>query len=683
MRTGLKFLIAFLIMAAGFMVRFDDYSVWKKYKEFFFLKDRPFFTSYDGFYYGRLGKEFLEGKFKGRAPDKLRYVPDTIIDEKHAAKYPLVVPLNSFIGAVLTKITGKRYIEETALWLTPFLATLFVIPFIFFMSELGYWAAGVLGAFLGVISQIYVARTSVCRFDTDALNLFFPFAIAYFMLRYLNAKDVRLRYLWVALIGVFSQLYWWWYFHSGLILFMVLVFVVVLLFSEGVEVFKARSKELALLFLVCNPYVLLTGIFNLAGRVKTYVINYFSPQVPSGFPNVLKSISEAKHFSFKVTASITAGNEAIFVVGLLAFLIFIVKRFKPFLLISSSFLIGLMVLKGGNRFGMYLAPFIGAGIGVLVDEGTAYIAAKVAYFRKWRELALFVACAVLISLFFSANEASLDYLAKPKTWPALAADFIKLRDITASDAWIWTWWDFGYAFQYLSERATYHDGGSQLTPKTYFVATTFSTSSPQKAYNVIAGITEKGIVKLRELSEEGKLNPDVSEKLAQEVFEGRWADDVRHSVYWVFTEDLVRKFTWINFFGTWDFRARKGIRKGIFVFGGCTLSKGGSVVSCGRNALLLDKGYFSSPRGTILLKRVVVRKERSISEFAANERGLVAEVVEKGGQVWVYLMEDQPFNSMFNQMYILRNYHNSLFELVYDDFPTMVVYRVRSRHESE
>jgi len=499
-RIALRLFIILFIMAVGFKVRFDDYSVWKKNKSFFFLNNRPFFTSYDGFYYGRLGKEFLEGKFKGGAPDRLRYVPDTIIDEDHAVKYPPIVPLNSFIGAVLTRITGKKYIEETALWLTPFLATLFVIPFILFMSELGYWASGALGAFLGIISQIYVARTSICRFDTDALNLFFPFAIAYFMLRYLNTKNVRLRYLWVILIGVFSQLYWWWYFHSGLILFMVLVFVVVLLFSEGMEVFKARKREFIVLLVACNPYILVLGIFNLLDRMKTYLLNYFSPEVPSGFPNVLRSISEAKHFSFKITAAITAGNELIFLVGFLGFLLFIAKRFKYFLLISSSFLTGLLVLAGGNRFGMYLAPFIGAGIGVLVDEGSSFAVERVKGFYKWRELACIVASFALFMPIFIANKASVEYLARPKTWPRLAEDFITLKKKTPSDAWIWTWWDLGYAIQYLSERATYHDGGSQLTPKTYFVAATFSTSSPQKAYNVIAGITEKGIVKLRELS---------------------------------------------------------------------------------------------------------------------------------------------------------------------------------------
>jgi len=129
----------------------------------------------------------------------------------------------------------------------------------------------------------------------------------------------------------------------------------------------------------------------------------------------------------------------------------------------------------------------------------------------------------------------------------------------------------------------------------------------------------------------------------------------------VFTEDLVRKFTWINFFGTWDFRARKGVKKPIFILNGCVLMDEDRIVACGRRTILfLDKGYLKSPRGSIPIKRVVLFKGGQLSEMMVNKRGLVAEVVEKGGRVWVYLMEDQPFNSMFNQMYILRNYHNSL-----------------------
>ncbi len=682
-KAVVKIFIILSIMFAGFMVRFDDYNIWRKYKNFFFLEDRPLFTSYDAFYFGRFAKEFIEGKFESGALDKLRYVPDTILDEEHGVKYPIIVPLNSFLGAILTKITGKKYIEETALWLTPFLATLFVIPFVLFMTELGYWSSGILGAFLGVISQIYVARTSICRFDTDALNLFFPFVIAYFMLRYLKAKGVKEHYLWIILIGIFSQLYWWWYFHSGLILFMILIFIFVLLFSEGIEVLKKQKKEFLLLFIMCNPYILFTGVFSLFNKFKTYLVNYFSPQVPSGFPNVLKSISEAKHFNFKITAMITAGNELIFVLGLLGFIIFIIKRFKPFLLISSSFFIGLLVLTGGNRFGMYLAPFIGAGIGVIVDEVISYTVTQKEHLYKWREIAAVVISFVIALGFFQANKASVQYLAKPKAWPRLTRDFIKLSKITPEDAWIWTWWDFGYAIEYLSERATYHDGGSQLTPKTYFVATTFSTSDSRKAYNVIAGITEKGIKLIRELDKKKMLNPEVSEKIAHEVFEGKWANNVTHPVYWIFTEDLVRKFTWINFFGTWDFKVKRGIRKSIFALGSCLALDEKKIIVCGKNTIFTEKGYLKSPRGVIPIKRIIRLENGNIIDLFLKDRGLIAEVVKKNGKVWVYLMEDQPFNSMFNQMYILRNYDDALFELVYDDFPTMVVYRVKSRQESE
>ena len=676
-KSLLLFLVVF-IMFAGFWIRYDDYNTWKRYKGAFFLKDRPLFTSYDSFYFGRLSEDFIKGKYKFGAVDKLRFVPDSWIVKEDVPKYPIIIPLNSFLAVIFKKLTGAKYIEQVTIWLVPLLSVLFVIPFVLFMGKLNYPSAGVIGAFLGVISQIYLFRTTIARFDTDTLNLFFPFLIGYLMLLYLNEEELKKRYLFLLAIGISCQFYWWWYFHAGLVLFSILIFLFVLLLEEGFKVFSERKRELFFFFITVNPYIIYEGVFAFVSKVYLYLINYFKPEVPTGFPNVLRSISEAKHFAFKLTAVITAGNEVVFVIGLLGIVVLLFRRFKEFLLISSAFLIGLMVLMGGNRFGMYLAPFIGAGIGTLVDEGLAFSLKRKHDFLKWKKVGAVLLSFVIVLLLFKINKPSIRYIAKPRVWPRLAGDFVKLKDITPEDAFIWTWWDFGYAIGYLSERATYHDGGSQLTPKTYFVATTFSTSDPQRAYNVIAGITKRGILPIKKLKEEKKLNPKVSERIAKEVMAGKWGDNVTHPVYWVFTADLVSKFSWINYFGTWDFRKKRGFKAGIIALGICSFNA--SELLCGRYSIFIDKGFLKTARGLIPLKKIYVLSGDTLKEISFNRRGVIVEIVKYGSKARAYLLGDQPFYSLFNQMYILRRYNKDLFELVYDDFPTMVVYRVKRRH---
>ena len=58
--------------------------------------------------------------------------------------------------------------------------------------------------------------------------------------------------------------------------------------------------------------------------------------------------------------------------------------------------------------------------------------------------------------------------------------------------------------------------------------------------------------------------------------------------------------------------------------------------------------------------------------------GIEEKIVKKDKKGHLFLMAEQPYKSMFNQMYILRNFDKKYFELVYDDFPTMVLYKVRN-----
>ena len=183
-------------IAVGLYVRFDDLSIWEKYRNQFYYQDRPLFTSYDAFFFARWGKDYLNGDYRPGEKDHLRFVPDN-------ATYPSPIPMESWLGAKLAKLKNT-YIENISLWLTPFLAILFILPLVLYFFKIGLPVAGFSGAFLGVVSLMYLVRTTVARFDTDSLNLFFPFAIAFFLLRSFYSKG-KLKYLDLAIAGILSQ----------------------------------------------------------------------------------------------------------------------------------------------------------------------------------------------------------------------------------------------------------------------------------------------------------------------------------------------------------------------------------------------------------------------------------------------------------------------------------------------
>jgi len=654
-KVSLLLLLILIPLTVGLKIRLDDLKVWERYKQFFFYQGRALFTSYDAFYFAKFGKDYLEGTYKGGKKDPLRFVPDN-------ATYPEIIPMESWLGAKIAKSQGT-YIENVSVWLTPALAVLVVIPLVFYFYELRLPFTGFGASLLTVVSLLYLVRTSIARFDTDSLNLFFPFTIALFLLHYFKTEGKE-RIISLLLAGVASQLYYWWYQHPGINLAIFTFFVIAFFFTK-----RFKTKELFLAFLFFNPVLVFEGITNLVGLTKTYIINYFKPEV-QGFPNISMSISEVRHVNVPQIGKFTCGNELLFFVGIAGFFFLLLRKFYETLILIPIFLIGLMAFFGGNRFAMYLAPFVGAGLGYVFDLLIGTLKKE-----KLKLGGYLVGFLLLTGTIIAFNSLSFKVIARPKITPQLEGDFLKLKSLTPKGSWVWTWWDYGYAIQYLSRRATYHDGGSQKSPKTYFVATSYSTPNPQVAYNVILGISNLGAEGIRELLKKGKR----PEEIREEVFKGKYSKKIKSPVYWAFTEDEIGKFFWINYFGTWNFKLERGERNGIIELNFCRESKG---------ELLCKNAVFDKLLGKVVLngrslpvKRYVIKGSEIKELDYGNPLGITIEkVITKRGTLYL-LMAEQPFRSMFNQMYILRNYDKNLFKLVYDDFPTMVLYKVKGTGE--
>jgi dolichyl-diphosphooligosaccharide--protein glycosyltransferase len=380
------------------------------------------------------------------------------------------------------------------------------------------------------------------------------------------------------------------------------------------------------------------------------------------------SISELKHFSLKTLSNLSAGNEILFIIGFVGALFFFLVYRRVSVILLPVFLIGFLTFTGANRFAMYLSPFIGLGMGFFIDFALSKMKNG-----KFRPPVSFLALIGITAVFCLSNTSSFKYVAKPKITPALAGDFLKLQEITPKDSQIWTWWDYGYAIQYYGERGTFHDGGSQYSPKTYFIATTFSTANPEQAYNTILAVSSLGAAGIEKLLEE-KRNPEI---LRDEIFTGKHSKPLRKPVYWAFTGDEIGKFAWINYFGTWNFDLKKGVKSPIYQLSNCRSLKS-NLLMCGGLIIDLDKGEVLQNRRSIPLKELIIKIGNRLMEKEYHSKGLYFEIVKKGKKSHLFLMAEQPYKSMFNQMYILRNFDKKYFELVYDDFPTMVLYRVRN-----
>ncbi len=663
--TGL--LLVFVIYV-GLDLRLNDLRVWESKKDVYFLEEKPLFTTYDGFLFARYAKEYQEGLYRWREIDPLRFVPDNFLQGEIRYRFP---PLLSVLFAKLSALTGKP-VENLSLYFIPLLAVFFTIPLVLYLREAGnFWAPALLGAFTGVTSLIYLLRTSVARLDTDCLNLFFPFLVLFFLTRYL--RTLRTRWLVAASVGL--VLFGWWYKAASPLVIGILLIFSVLAWLQGGRRGRALWRDLALLFLPQLWYLWRAPV-----QFYSYVSRLLfgagtTERLFSAYPNVLRSISELNASpDLQKAAFFILDHKYLFLAGLLGFVLFLLWERRAVLLSLPLFLTGLLLFKAGNRFGMYLAPFVGMGLGFLVQgsvEGPERFFPRFLSPLSTRALILLLTLIVGLGVWFN-QKPSWRYVAVPKITAPIARQIAALQRLTPQEAWIWSWWDYGYAISDLGRRAVFIDGGTQTTPKTYYIALSFTLPSPEEGRNVTAFVAKYGLAGIEEELKKGLSPAELTKAMREGTLLKEWPD---HPVYWLFTGDLLRKYGWIGYFGSWDFETRQGTYGVLMSSKSCRVS--GNRFRCPPFDLDVATGTVLWGSRKLRLKKLVTKDARGLREKVFPTQGAIGELIATSHGLIFVLVDERTFASNFNQMFLLRKYDPTLFELVLDDFPFAVLYRVK------
>ncbi len=671
------------VIVFGLYIRFDDAKTWKERKDKFFLGGKPIYSAYDSFYFARLSEDIDKGVFKAGKIDNLRFFPDNkttaaLNKKKFYRKYAVSGYFVSFILEFFHRLFGAPY-EVVTWYMVPILSVTLCIPLFFYFLRLGLPWAGVVGGLVGVSSPIFLGRTGLMRLDHDMLNLAIPFFAAYFMFEFFRSERKR-RFLWAGLSSATLLFYQLWYGHSNLILIFILVFLFRLYMERGLRWGREDLISISILiipqlwYIWWAPAQLYRQVEKLVFHIKSSseVIGLFKD-----FPNISISISELQKLSFKSILGATTFNFPVSLVGFLGCIACFVLYFGNLLFLFPYFLIGLLSFRSGMRFIMYLAPFVGIGLGFLVHLAFSRVAPYFGLFKgdaKERLSTHIVGVLFLIFMIFFVQRPAVLLFSTPKVSPSVAKDMYYLRSSTEPGSAVWTWWDYGYAIQYYSRRATFHDGGAQGTPKTYFVARSFATSSFSEAWNVISFVSNYGLKGLADLIKGGLSAKDV----VFDIRKGELSLPIDTPVYWVFTPDLVSKFSWIYYFGSYNFDRKRG--DFIHMYWPKCKPLGKSALSCSSPSMDIDfqAGVIRAGGKDVPIRDVILRDAKKIESKHYGDVGVVVELVRFGkNSISVFVLDPPAFPTLFNRMYILREYDPKYFKLVLDDFPYMVVYRVK------
>lgn len=385
-------------------------------------------TTEDGYRWLRYAKEYAgDGYVAGK--DELSGFPEM-------AEKPPKVPLVSVVVAEVSRLAGLSY-QESGSWLTIILSGLFIFPAGILFYLIGSPAAGIGAGLSGSLALAYLSRTSAFQIDTDMLNLFFMFSGSLFV--YLSS--VRRSLIYPALAGFAMFLFWRWYFHSGF----TLVYLAMLIFAVRFD-----YKKIAVFILFSGPHLFWNSVMS--------ILEF------SGGDGFAVNVAELSGLGVFDALSLLSFNPLFSLFGILG-----VALFRRNLLFLYPFLLlGLMMFFRGERFGMFLAPIVGAGIGVFMS-----------YLSRRSDRRGLISCgAVFVFMMLVAYRPS-GLIPPPVVERNVYEELAGLKGKLNGDPLVISWWDSGFLIQYLTGYAVVCDGATQNKAGTRMAAELLLHSSKE------------------------------------------------------------------------------------------------------------------------------------------------------------------------------------------------------------
>ena len=703
------------VFAVSVGVRFKQFEIWKQTPSAFFVGERPMMTTLDAPYWLRWAREYNEGVYRQKnglrlypkgtdvyrekwIPEKFRDIADTD-DGKHIGTAPTEVPLLSYLIAQVAPFFDFNYYLAGTL-LIPLLASLFILPLGYYFFQIGVPLSGLLGSLVGTFASGYYMRSAIGRIDTDMLNLFFPVMAGLLILLAVRTKTERGILLYAVGTGLILFLFQWWYNQAAF----TLAYFVVLVFHLFVQ--KVRFQTVLLssfLFVLCSqPATFMGGADSVFGQLSRYfVIEDFASSViidngitPASFPNTMTTISEVDHVPMSEVLRRVLSNTTLDWIGFVGFFVLVVFKWRVLLPLLPILALGLLSFQSSNRFIMYLAPFIGIGLGCILQivvDGLFYLTTKGKKDHEKREgthlkqpkgnelteeqadllsagwLRQFILYGGMVVFFWLiSSQTAISFVPGPSIHTGVYATFLEVKKRVPENAALLTWWDYGYAITDATGLATFHDGGGQTTPKTYFTARGLISHDQDELYDITQYLSTKGNSGIYEnnTSPEALLAAVRNPKLKP------W-----DPIYLFFTADMTGKYGAISKLGSWD------------IINGGSKPRGYQNLACNKitNAEMNCRGAkidlkVGKINNQVALKRMVFIRDGQVireQEFG-HAQGYTLQLLVAGQQiVEVQLIDEVVFRSNYNQMFLLGRFRKDLFEETYNAFPFSRLFRVK------
>jgi len=287
---------------------------------------------------------------------------------------------------------------------------------------------------------------------------------------------------------------------------------------------------------------------------------------------------------------------------------------------------------------------------------------------KWWNWGRQVALYLGMGVFFMgiSKQTAISFVPGPSIHTGLYATFFEVKKRVPKNSVLLTWWDYGYAITDATGLATFHDGGIQMTAKTYFTARSLISSDPDELYDITQYLATEGNQGIVE-------NNTSPESLLQAVRNPKYKP--WDPIYLFFTADMTGKYGAISSLGSWNLEKGGSQPRGYQNLACNKITSEG--IYCRGVTIDLKGGKINNQ---IPLRRLVFIRNGQVfreQEFGHAQGHTLQLIVVSQKIVEVQLIDEVVFRSNYNQMFLLGRYRKDLFEDTYNAFPFSRLYRIK------
>lgn len=681
-QTIILILIAFIFSFAIRLIWVEQFNSVEQFK----FNNQFMINTNDGYFYAEGARDILSG-----------------ISQEHDLS--AIKEAASQLTALIAKLLPFSF-ETIIFYMPAFFASFIVIPLILIGRNIEKLEVGFIAALFGSIAWSYYNRTMVGYYDTDMLNIVFPtFLLWSLVLAEQTRED---KYLLFTALDILA--YRWWYPQSYSLEFaffgLILVYAVYQYLKKKDMTYSLKLTIIMLLAMsqldVLSRILLVLGYFIFLRQVKLYKYLYlmlslafvlflisggFDPiwaqlkgyifkdailvtgeDLKLNFFSVMQTVREAGQIPFETFANRISGHTVTFVLSVIGY-IWLASKHRVMLLGLPMIGLGFLAYSGGLRFTVYAVPVLALGIAFLIVELSSFLKNNNAKYGLMTILTI----AVLIP--------NIKHVIDYRVPTVLTKDEVlvldKLKNVASREDYVVGWWDYGYPIRYYADVKTLSDGGKHSGSVNF--PTSFALSNPQSeaakmirldveyteaAYKMDGNNPDRNRTNIANMTLDYGLK-NTNDFLAALKSELKLPNKTR-DIYMYLPNRMMDIYPTVTLFSNLDlmtgvqgkqpFFYRTGYFKELAQFielgSGIKLDKQSGQLHVGKNKVAIKN--FAK---TFYDKSGVLQKQIQTLNPSAD-----ISVVFMSNYKQFLVVDDNVYNSLYFQLFVLENYDKNLFE---------------------